>query len=273
MSFPVSYAVPDWLNGQVVEQQLERIFLHPDFSSSEILRKFLSFVVQETLTGNANCLKEYTIALKVLQKPVNFNPQKNCIVRIHAGRLRRALYHYYNEPGQHDDIIIGIPKGKYVPVFMDRQQWLDETTTNRNARNTPFGNEPLTFAILPFNYNLVDEASRSFIDNLCLQISSDLSQVKQFSVVSYPALKSMAENYPDIKELSALLRFNHIVSVGAQYQHDKSRVNIQIIDCRYYRQVWSKVFDCTLTDSNLFDVQDGICQMITTEASHLMEIA
>ncbi|HEY8894281.1 MAG TPA: hypothetical protein VIM79_05685, partial [Niastella sp.] len=100
-----------------------------------------------------------------------------------------------------------------------------------------------------------------------------LSQVKQIAVVSYPVLKSMAEHYPDIKALSAMLHFNHIVSVGAQYQHDKSRVNIQIIDCRYYRQLWSGVFDCTITDSNLFDVQDGICRVITSQASHLMEIA
>jgi TolB-like protein len=272
MSFPISYTVPDWLDGQVVEQQLERIFHHPDFSSSEILRKFLSFVVQETLTGHANCLKEYTIALKVLQKPVNFNPQKNCIVRIHAGRLRRALYHYYNEPGQNDEIIIGIPKGKYVPVFMDRQQWLDETSMHPASNKTSYASEPLTFAILPFNYSLGDEMSRSFIDNLCLQISSRLSQVKKLSVVSYPALKNMTEHYSDIKALSTLLHFNHIVSVGAQYQHDKSRVNIQIIDCRYFREIWSGVFDSTLTDSNLFDVQDGICQIITTQASHLMEI-
>ena len=273
MSFPVSYAVPDWLNGQVIAQQLERIFHHPDFSSSEILRKFLSFVVQETLTGNANCLKEYTIALEVLQKPVNFNPQKNCIVRIHAGRLRRALYHYYNEPGQEDEIIIGIPKGKYVPVFMDRQQWLDETMMNRIPYKTQAGNEPLIFAILPFNYTGEDDNLKSFIDGLCIQICSGLSTVKQVSVVSYQAVKSMTEKYNDLKELSAMLRFNHIISVGAQYLKNRSRVNIQIIDCRYYRQIWSRVFDCRITESNLFEVQDGICQVITTEARHLMDIA
>jgi TolB-like protein len=172
--------------------------------------------------------------------------------------------------------VIGIPKGKYVPVFMDRKQWIDETGSYRSlyAENKMrIDNEPLTFAILPFNYNLGDETARSFIDNLCLQISSRLSQVKQISVVSYPALKSMTEDYSDIKALSTMLHFNHIVSVGAQSQHDISRVNIQIIDCRYYRQIWSGVFDCTITDSNLFDVQDGICSVITSQASHLMDIA
>ena len=41
-------------------------------------------------------LKEYTIAVNVLDKPTNFKPQDNSIVRIHAGRLRRALNHFYN---------------------------------------------------------------------------------------------------------------------------------------------------------------------------------
>ena len=270
MSFPIPAAAPAWLNGRAIEQQLERIFLHPDFSSSEILKRFLTFVVQETLTGNANCLREYTIALKVLQKPVNFNPQKNCIVRIHAGRLRRALYHYYNAPGSDDEIIIGMPKGKYVPVFMDRQQWLDETLLNKSYEvNKPQAEtEPLIFAILPFNYNAANEATRTFLDDLCLQISSALSQVKPISVMSYQVVKSMAGSYGDLKELSSLLHFNHIISVGAQYQQKKSRVNIQIIDCHYYRQIWSRVFDCTITDSNLFEVQDGICQVIANQANN-----
>lgn len=275
MSATLEYSVPEWVNDQVIGRQLERIFLHPDFSSSEILRKFLSFVVQETLTGNANCLKEYTIAIKVLQKPVSFNPQKNCIVRIHAGRLRRALFHYYNEPGADDKIIIGIPKGKYVPVFMDRQQWLDELIMHKTSQEVcKLGcGEPLIFAILPFHYDSENEDMNTFIDNLCLQICSGLSQVKQVSVVSYQAVKSMAGNYSDLKELSTTLRFNHLISVGVQYLKSRSRVNIQITDCRYYRQIWSKVFDYKITDTNLFEVQDGISQVITSQASHLLATA
>jgi len=58
-----------------VEGQLENIFRDPHFSESAILKRFLSFIVQETILGRANCLKEYTIAVNVLDKPQNFNPQ------------------------------------------------------------------------------------------------------------------------------------------------------------------------------------------------------
>jgi TolB-like protein len=273
MSLTLQYPTSTWISEQAIEQQLERIFLHPDFSSSEILRKFLSYVVQETLTGNSNCLKEYTIALKVLQKPANFNPQKNCIVRIHAGRLRRALFHYYNQQGSEDEIIIGIPKGKYVPVFMDRQQWLDETIARKASQtiyNLPPVCEPLTFAVIPFNYN---ESTNSFTDNLCLQICSRLSQLRLVSVVSYQVGKSMSANFTDLKELSATLKLNHIITVGVQYLKNKSRINIQITDCLYFRQIWSRIFDCSITDANLFEVQDVISQAITSQANSLMAIA
>src|SRR4029079_6139858 len=107
-------------NVAAVEEQLERIFRDPHFTESAILRKFLSFIVQETTHGRSNCLKEYTIAINVLEKPLNFNPQENGIVRIHAGRLRRALSEYYSDIGRNDQIVITIPKGKYVPIFSNR---------------------------------------------------------------------------------------------------------------------------------------------------------
>src|ERR1043165_9440868 len=91
-----------------IDQQLERIFLDSHFTESEILKKFLCFIVHETIAGRANCLKEYTIATNVLGKPTSFNPQENGIVRIHAGRLRRALIDYYQSKGVDDPIVIDV---------------------------------------------------------------------------------------------------------------------------------------------------------------------
>src|SRR5215831_5299004 len=257
-----------------ISDQLDRIFLHPDFSRSEILRKFLSYIVQEALTGNANCLKEYTIAVKVLEKPVNFNPQKNCIVRIHAGRLRHALSHYYNDNGTEDQIIIRIPKGKYVPTFMDRQQWLNEKHYNRTAMESEVtlpSFDTAIFAVLPFICASENETVRAFSENLCLQITSSLSQVKRISVIAYQAVKNLASRYSDLKEFGSAVGFNHIITRGTQHIKDKVRINIQIINCNSYKQIWSKIFECSLTASNLFDIQDEICQYTVAQAKALTE--
>src|ERR1700748_1525659 len=119
MKSETSNSVEAKLSRDTINQQLQKIFLDPLFMNSEILRKFLLFIVDQTLTGHADWLKEYTIGVNVLNKPADFTPQENGIVRIHAGRLRRALHHYYKETGILDSIHISIPKGRYVPVFAE----------------------------------------------------------------------------------------------------------------------------------------------------------
>ena len=102
---------------QEIIDQLNRILLFPVFSNSMILSGFLRFIVGETLEGRANTLKEYTIGTNVLAKKVGYDPQADASVRIHAGRLRRALYEFYSGPGRSDLILISVPKGAYVPSF------------------------------------------------------------------------------------------------------------------------------------------------------------
>jgi hypothetical protein len=104
-----------------IHQQLQRIKSDRIFAFSDILQKFLLFIANETLEGRGNQLKEYTIGLNVLQKPFNFDPRHDAIVRIHACRLRRALHNYYKLSGTNDPIHISIPKGRYLPVFSDNR--------------------------------------------------------------------------------------------------------------------------------------------------------
>jgi TolB-like protein len=272
----VPYAVSAQFSEDAVEQQLDKIFLHPDFSNSEILRKFLKFVVRETFNGNADRLKEYTIAVKALEKPSTFNPQKNCIVRIHACRLRRALYHYYSEINFSDEIIIGMPKGKYVPVFMDREQWLSEKKQSAPSYVYTHKQNPkdaITLAILPFNSTSVDSKEKPFSETLCLQICSTLSQAGNVSIIGYQMIKSLIAKQFDIKELGALLGLDHVICGDSQILNSKVRVNLQIIDCQSYQQIWSRIFESRLTDTNMFDIQDEICRNISNVAIGLIPTA
>ena len=111
MAFPMEFSESD------IREQLGRILSSPSFRSSSILSGFLQFVVDETLAGRSNDLKEYTIAINALSRNNKFNPQLDAVVRIHAGRLRRALHEYHYQWGNADPIRIEIPKGSYVPQF------------------------------------------------------------------------------------------------------------------------------------------------------------
>src|SRR3954466_12847143 len=102
---------------EAIQSQVLKIVQDPVLENATILKNFLKYIVDESLQGNSNILKEYTIAVNVLHKPPDFNTQENGIVRIHAARLRRMLDVYYKSHGIIDIIKISIPKGTYVPKF------------------------------------------------------------------------------------------------------------------------------------------------------------
>ena len=100
-----------------IRAQLERILASPDFNVPERARAFLKYVVTETLSGRADRIKAYSIAIEVFGRGASFDPQSDPVVRIEAGRVRRALERYYLTAGSSDPIAITIPKGSYVPTF------------------------------------------------------------------------------------------------------------------------------------------------------------
>jgi TolB-like protein len=269
-----TFAEPDLLfSVKAVEEELENIFQAPYFAESAILKKFLSFIVQETILGRSNCLKEYTIAIKVLDKPLNFNPQQNGIVRIHAGRLRRALSRYYSEMGGNDQIVITIPKGKYVPLFANRSNPLDAAIIDRELDDEDFIPEEgnMVVAVLPFICAAKGGSAKSFADGLCLQMNSALMRLHQVSVIAYQAVRNLVESQTDYKELGASVGFNYIITGGAQFLKDKMRVNIQLIECASYKQIWSETFERKLTGSNLFEIEDELCRYALNQVEELVD--
>ena len=172
---------------QKIKSQLEKIFGDPHFASSEILRNFLSFIVTETIEGRSNRLKEYTIALKVLNKPKTFKPKENCIVRIHAVRLRKALQNYFNGPGSLDEIRIILPKGNYVPVFSDNMEHVLNSVLSDQPGQPDVGfidERAMITAVIPFHYHDRKQLVKNFSDGLGIQLSSALMRIKSLSVIS-----------------------------------------------------------------------------------------
>jgi hypothetical protein len=81
---------------------------------------FLRYVVEQTLAGKADAIKSYTVAVEALGRKPSFDPQADPIVRVEAGRLRRALAHYYELDGRDDPVVITLPRGSYVPHVLRR---------------------------------------------------------------------------------------------------------------------------------------------------------
>ncbi|WP_046862762.1 tetratricopeptide repeat protein [Microvirga massiliensis] len=104
-------------SAEEVRAQLERLVASPDLDVPPRARRFLRYVIEETLAGRAGRIKAYAIGTEVFGRDASFDAQSDPVVRIEAGRLRRALEHYYLVAGQADPVVISIPKGGYVPHF------------------------------------------------------------------------------------------------------------------------------------------------------------
>jgi len=100
----------------MVRTQLTKILASEMFCRSKRLSDFLRFVVEQTLNGDGDSLKEQVLAEEIYGKRAGFSGAEDAIVRNDARRLRDKLREYYAE-SERDPVIISIPKGTYTPVF------------------------------------------------------------------------------------------------------------------------------------------------------------
>ncbi len=86
----------------------------PSLQSSRLAR-FLRFIIENSLSGTTERLKETVIGMEVYDWPADYDPKVDSIVRSEARRLRKKLQEYYEREGRYSKIIITIPTGGYLP--------------------------------------------------------------------------------------------------------------------------------------------------------------
>jgi hypothetical protein len=82
-----------------VMAQLGRILDSETFSKALVLRHFLQFLVERTLQGRSDEIKEYALGVDVFDRGSDFDPRTDTIVRVQARRLRAKLDEYYEGSG------------------------------------------------------------------------------------------------------------------------------------------------------------------------------
>lgn len=102
---------------QDVERQLRLVLASAEFQASPKLSELLYYLVTETLAGNSERLKGYTIGVDVFDRQHDFDQGVDAIVRVQMGRLRKLLKSYYDGSGASDPIRIILVAGRYAPRF------------------------------------------------------------------------------------------------------------------------------------------------------------
>ena len=105
-----------------VRSALETILASRSFASSTRLSRFLRFVVERTLAGDGERLKEYVLGIEVFDRGADYDPRIDSIVRVEAGRVRSKLEEYYGGGGAGAAVRIRMEKGSYAPVFERRPE-------------------------------------------------------------------------------------------------------------------------------------------------------
>ena len=108
-------------NFQEERRELERVLAHPEISRSASLVRFLSFICNKYFEGQADEIREYSIAVEALgRKDSTFDSHIDPIVRVTARALRKKLEEFYKDVGRGHALQIVLPLGHYVPQFVRR---------------------------------------------------------------------------------------------------------------------------------------------------------
>jgi TolB-like protein/Tfp pilus assembly protein PilF len=223
-------------------EQLNRILASKAFRQADRLKRFLTFIVDETIAGRGERLKEFVVGVEVFGKDNNFDPRNDPIVRVQARRLRSQLARYYREEGQEDDLAIDLPKGGYAPVF-------------RSVRNTPSRRSVIpalisrnTVLVLPFS----DHSPGGDQEYFCLGLSQEIVH----------KLAGMAEIrlVADMRE--AADRLNAAIMIGGSVRTAGSqvRISMNLIETTSGCYLWSGSVDRTM--ENVFAIQEEVARII-----------
>jgi len=219
-----------------IRPQLDLVLRSRSFFQSHRIRRFLQFVVEESLLGQPQRLKEYLIGLEVFDRLEAFDPRVDSIVRVEARRLRYKLDEYYRTEGREDPIRIVLRKGSYVPIF-----------EHRSASAFGGGVVPRrAIQVAPFALLHASSQSMPMADEIQRRVAHSLIKEGSFQVIARPrAAAGSTENGSGHASESLP---DYIVEGSIEFLEDRFHLLLQLFQCSGGSYISSEATDCTLED-------------------------
>ena len=245
-------AVPE----AAVREQLARIVDSPKFVPSVRLCRFLRHIVNQTISGDLDCLKEFSIAMEVFDRTSNYDPNVDAIVRVEARRLRAKLKEYYEGPGKNDPVLIGLRPGSYVPIC----RWLDAQPQNSHQEIGAVVQAGASVAVLPF-VNMSPEPEQDyFCDGISEEIINSLTRIPGLKVIARSSAFQFKGISADMREVGRRLNAEIVIEGSVRKAGEKLRITVQAIQVESGHHLWSEVFRRELKD--IFAIQEEIAQLV-----------
>jgi adenylate cyclase len=251
------------LRGEIREQ-LGRVLASPEFHATDKMRDFLRYIVEEKLAGRSHRLKGYTIAVNVFGRSEDFDATNDPIVRIQAGRLRRALERYYLVGGVSDPILIDIPKGRYIPRFTIRSapEGGKRGSVERPTHLTAEPAQGPSLAVLPFE-NLTDDLEQlALTTGLTEELITELTRFQDISVIPCQPERRPSDLPSEPAELGRGVGARFILQGSVRRDTEAIKVSAHLTDTTDRRRVWADSHTLPLEAGHLIATQEDIAQRV-----------
>ncbi len=210
-----------------IRAQLDLILRSRAFIQSHRIRRFLQFVVEESLLGQPHRLKEYLIGLEVFDRREAFDPRVDSIVRVEARRLRYKIEEYYRIEGREDLVRIVLRKGSYVPVFEYR------TSGNGTSSIAP----RRYVEIAPFSIINATPDTGSVAEEIQRRLTHVLVKEGYFQVVA------QFQPNPPLPEIPAGHTADYVLEGSIEFHDDGFRLLLQLLQSVDHSYIWSETVD------------------------------
>ena len=249
--------------------EVERILASRGFASAGRLSRLLRYVVDKTLAGEADQLKEYAVGIEVFDRDDKYDPRLDSIVRVEAGRLRSRLDEYYNGEGANAPMRITLPRGGYVahfelrpePVAYPRPDAPTHPRTLAPSHSRSWASWPLTLgliaavaamvvwlvgstptpaetgapgvAVLAFSGDDQQLAAR-----MTEHVTAELARFGTVSVASHTSAMQFAGKRAPLTEIAAALNVDFVLEASIDQEPDGLLAVVRIVDTATNRKVW-----------------------------------
>jgi hypothetical protein len=88
------------------------------FKGSIRCARFLSYIVERSISGHFDSLKERVIGLELFERSPAYDTSEDAIVRVTASDVRKRLLQHYGKYGAASEFRISLPLGSYIPEII-----------------------------------------------------------------------------------------------------------------------------------------------------------
>lgn len=241
-----------------IRAELERILSSGIFATADRMKRFLRFVIKETIDGRGDSLNEIQLGAEVYDRNEKFDPRVDSIVRVDAGRLRSKLRDYYADEGRSSSVRIDIPKGSYKPSF---KKLRDRDTWRTRPRITKEEAAMITVAVLPF-LDLSGQVDQGhFGDGVSEELAFALSRAPNMRVISQTSTFAFKGERADVREIGRLLGVKFVVEGSVRKTKRRLRILVRLADVGTGFQIWSEGYVLKLGD--VFSAQEKVSTAVT----------